>query len=126
MWGMKTKTIPVVVGALGLIKKGLQKHMEIFHGTININELQKITLLGTSQYQGRFCLKSKSHQPCCAIGPWFGPNPLGVYSRLNSKNPHNNNNNNNRNYYSYHHQYHWKYMLLLKCSKIYIIYFNSN
>ena len=25
MWGMKTETIPVVIGALGLIRKGLQK-----------------------------------------------------------------------------------------------------
>ena len=40
MWGMKTEITPVtfVMGALGLIKKG----------TININELQKITLLGTA------------------------------------------------------------------------------
>ena len=49
MWGMKPKTIPVVVGDLGLIKKGLQKHTEIFHGAININELQNISLLGTAQ-----------------------------------------------------------------------------
>ena len=42
IWGMKTE------GALGLIKKGLQKHTEKIPGAININELQKITLLGTA------------------------------------------------------------------------------
>ena len=41
MWGMKTETLPVVTGALGLIKKGLQKHTEKIPGAININGLQK-------------------------------------------------------------------------------------
>ena len=41
--GMKTTTIPVVIGALGLIKKGLEKYIERIPG--NITELQKITLL---------------------------------------------------------------------------------
>ena len=44
MWGMKTDTIPVAIGALGLIKKGLQKHTEKIPGTINISELQKTIL----------------------------------------------------------------------------------
>ena len=48
MWGMKTEIIPVVIGVLGLIKKGLEKHMEKIPGAININELQNITLLGTA------------------------------------------------------------------------------
>ena len=33
---------------LGLTKKGLEKHMEKIPGAISINELQKITLLGTA------------------------------------------------------------------------------
>ena len=41
MWGMKATTIPVVIGALGLIKKGLEN--------IKISELQKTALLGTSR-----------------------------------------------------------------------------
>ena len=40
MWEMETETVPVVIG---LIKKGLEKAMEKFPGTININELQKIS-----------------------------------------------------------------------------------
>ena len=47
MWGMKTETIPVVKGALGLIKKGLGKHVEKIPGAININELQKLGSLST-------------------------------------------------------------------------------
>jgi len=27
MWGMKTTTTPVVIGALGLIKKGMDKYL---------------------------------------------------------------------------------------------------
>ena len=36
MWKMKTKTIPVIAGALGMIKKGTQKY---------VNEILEICLL---------------------------------------------------------------------------------
>ena len=45
MWGMRATTIPVVIGALGLIKKGLEKYTKL----MKISELQKIALLGTSR-----------------------------------------------------------------------------
>ena len=48
MWGMKATTIPVVIGTLGLIKKGLEKYTKQIPGNIKIGELQKIALLGTS------------------------------------------------------------------------------
>ena len=32
MWKMKTKTIPVIVGALGMIKKGTQKYVNEIPG----------------------------------------------------------------------------------------------
>jgi len=48
MRGMKTTTIPVVIGALGLIKKGMDKYIQKIPGDTKIQELQKITLLGTS------------------------------------------------------------------------------
>ena len=47
MWGTKTTTIPVVIGALGLVKKGLEKYTDNIPGNINIQEVQKIALLGT-------------------------------------------------------------------------------
>ena len=48
MWGLKTITVPVVMGALGIVKKGIEKHTEKIPGKINITELQKIALLGSS------------------------------------------------------------------------------
>ena len=45
---MQTETVPVVIGALGVIKKGMDKCIERIPGSVNINELQKITLLGTA------------------------------------------------------------------------------
>ena len=47
-WKVKTKTIPVIVGALGCINKNVKKYINEIPGNIAINELQKITLLGTA------------------------------------------------------------------------------
>ena len=49
MWGMKATTIQVVIGALGLIKKGFEKYTKQIPGNIKISELQKIALLGISR-----------------------------------------------------------------------------
>lgn len=38
VWGMKTEIIPVVIGALGLGKKGLNKFTNKIPGKINIHE----------------------------------------------------------------------------------------
>ena len=48
MWKMETETIPVVIGAFGVIKKGLEKYVDKIPNKASINELQKITLLGTA------------------------------------------------------------------------------
>ena len=48
MLGMKTQTAPVVIGALGVIKKGIEKHINKIRRNINITELEKITLLGSA------------------------------------------------------------------------------
>lgn len=45
MWGTKTETIPVVIGALGLIKKGLEKFTNKIPGNIHISEIQKLPSL---------------------------------------------------------------------------------
>ena len=47
MWGLKTTTVPVVMGALGTIKKDMQSYSSKIPGNINICELQKITLFST-------------------------------------------------------------------------------
>ena len=46
--GMKATTIQGVIGALELIKKGTDIYIQKIPGGIRIQELQKITLLGTS------------------------------------------------------------------------------
>ena len=64
MWGMKTETVPVVIGALGLIEKGLQKHTEKFPGAININDVQKNNFIRNSPHTKEgFVLKAKFISP---------------------------------------------------------------
>ena len=51
MWGAKAEIAQAVIGALGLIKKGLEKYIQQIQGNINwklIHEQQKITIWGTS------------------------------------------------------------------------------
>ena len=48
MWGLKTITVPVVIGALGVVKKGIEKQMNKITRKINITELQKVALLRSS------------------------------------------------------------------------------
>ena len=54
LWGMRTETVPVIVGALGLIREGIDQNLGKIPGTSNINELQKIVLLGTAHILRRF------------------------------------------------------------------------
>ena len=46
-WELKTTTVPVVIRALGLVKKGTENYISEIPGIIGITELQKIVLLGT-------------------------------------------------------------------------------
>ena len=48
MWRLKTKTVPVVMGALDTIKKDMENYTNKIPGNTNIHELQKITLLSTA------------------------------------------------------------------------------
>ena len=41
LWHMKTVTIPVVIGALGMIKNSTEKHLEKISGSQNFAEMQK-------------------------------------------------------------------------------------
>ena len=44
MWKMKTKTIPVIVRVLGMIKIGTQKYVNEIPGNLSLAEIQKIVL----------------------------------------------------------------------------------
>ena len=48
MWKLKTKTIPVVISALGMIKKGTQNFMDQIPGKPSLQEMQKIVLTSTA------------------------------------------------------------------------------
>lgn len=68
MWGMKTAKIPVVIGALGLMKKGMERFTNPIAGNINIYTVQKVALLGTAHILWRV-LSIKCHFPYSASGP---------------------------------------------------------
>ena len=53
MWKMKTKTIPVVVGAIDMIKKGTQKYVTEIPGNLSLSGIQKIVLNSSSHISRR-------------------------------------------------------------------------
>jgi len=48
MWKVRTKTVPLITGALETIKKGLGQNLQLFPGHPLATELQKITLMSTA------------------------------------------------------------------------------
>ena len=50
MWKTETETTPVVIGALRVIKKGLEKYVDRIPGTTSISELQKNHSSGNSSH----------------------------------------------------------------------------
>uniref|UniRef100_A0A0L8IIX8 Uncharacterized protein n=1 Tax=Octopus bimaculoides TaxID=37653 RepID=A0A0L8IIX8_OCTBM len=48
MWNLKTKTIPVVIGVLGMIAKGTDSYLAQISGNPKREEIQKIVLIGAA------------------------------------------------------------------------------
>ena len=48
MWNVKTKVIPVIIGATGTITKSLRKYVSNIPGKHEVKELQKTAILGTA------------------------------------------------------------------------------
>ena len=48
IWKLKTKIIPMVTEALGMIKKGTQNFFDQMSGKPSIQEMQKIVLTGSA------------------------------------------------------------------------------
>jgi hypothetical protein len=48
MWNMKCFVIPVIIGASGIVTRGLKKYQETIPGKHSIDSLQKTAVLGTS------------------------------------------------------------------------------
>ena len=47
MWNVKTKVIPVIIGATGSISKTFRKYVSNIPGKNEVKELQKTAILGT-------------------------------------------------------------------------------
>jgi hypothetical protein len=48
MWNVKTRVIPVVIGATGTISKSFRKHVRNIPGHHDVKELQKTAILSTA------------------------------------------------------------------------------
>ena len=48
MWNVKTRVIPVKIGAIGTITKSFRKYVSNISGNHEVRELQKTAILGTS------------------------------------------------------------------------------
>ena len=48
MWNVKTKVIPVIIGATGTISKSFRKYVSNIPRNHEVKELQKTTILGTA------------------------------------------------------------------------------
>jgi len=48
MWNVKTKVIPVIIGATGTISKSFRKYVSNIPGKYEVKELQKTDILGTA------------------------------------------------------------------------------
>ena len=48
MWNVKSKAIPVIIGATGTVSKSFGKYVSNIPGNHEVKELQKIAILGTA------------------------------------------------------------------------------
>jgi hypothetical protein len=48
MWNVKTKVIPVIIGATGTVSKLFRKYVSNIPGNHEVKELQKTAILGTA------------------------------------------------------------------------------
>ena len=48
MWDVKTKVLPVIIGATGTISKSFRKYVSNIPGKHEVKELQKTAILGTA------------------------------------------------------------------------------
>jgi hypothetical protein len=48
MWNVKTRVIPVIIGATGTISKSFRKYVSNIPGNREVKKLQKTAILGTA------------------------------------------------------------------------------
>ena len=75
MWHMKTIVIPVVVGALGTVKKGMIENVEKVSKRANVTEIQKICMLGSARILRKVLSiwTERLTWVTDALGAWFAP-----------------------------------------------------
>ena len=49
LWKVEARVIPIVIGALGMILRGLEENLRTFGIKIKIELIQKVALLGTTR-----------------------------------------------------------------------------
>ena len=55
MWNVKTKVIPVIIGATGTISQSFRKYVSNITGKHEVKEIQKKAILGTAHtYFGKY------------------------------------------------------------------------
>ena len=58
MWNVKTKVIPITIGATGAILKSFRKYVSNTPGKHEVKELQKTAILGTAHILRKALYKS--------------------------------------------------------------------
>lgn len=48
IWNCKMRTVPVIVGALGTLKKGFDQNLKMLSGHLSASEVQKVALMDTA------------------------------------------------------------------------------
>jgi hypothetical protein len=48
MWNVKTRVIPVIIGATGTVSKSFRKYVSTIPGNHEFTEMQKAAILGTA------------------------------------------------------------------------------
>jgi hypothetical protein len=48
MWNVKTKVVPIIIGAAGTVSKSFRKYVSNTPGNHEVKELQKTSILGTA------------------------------------------------------------------------------
>jgi hypothetical protein len=61
MWNVKTKVIPVIIGATGTISKSFRKYVSNIPGKHEVKKLQKTAILGTAYIRIAGTLYSLGH-----------------------------------------------------------------
>jgi len=54
MWNVKTKVIPVIIGATGTVSKTFKKYVSNIPGKHETKELQKTAILALHSYFGKY------------------------------------------------------------------------